>query len=172
MLDLKRVVNWTGSITQDSTSRILAQILELHKERPEETITLILSSSGGQSASGFVFCDLISALNVKLDTIGTGYVDSTAVIIFLAGKRRLITPHTSMTIHQASRNFSGSDQSVPLRGMQRAVKDLGMTSNWYRSLVAKKTKLTINEIRDMELQETVLYPGQILKLGFAHGIFK
>ena len=102
----ERTLEWLGGVTYANLQTILSGIKELMREDSEEEIHLLISSYGGATGIGMSFYDAVKGwLKPRLCTIGSGDVDSSGVIVFLAGEKRYLTENTTMLLHLAGRTF-------------------------------------------------------------------
>lgn len=154
--------------------RVCGEILQLFKDAPQEEITLFLTSSGGDASAGFAFLDLMRGANVNLTTIALGEVDSIAIIVFLAGRRRLVGPHTTMFFHQPRRGFPSN--GVQARTQEIAVQETRTLMQWYSAVVysaiAPEAKLSPGDILQWQNNERTLVPEEMISLGIAHRLFQ
>jgi ATP-dependent protease ClpP protease subunit len=171
MFEFKRIVWMMGTINPDNISRLYDKISGFHEENSEEPIHLYISSSGG-SVVGYAFYDFIRGADINLHTYAMAYVDSMAVVLFLAGKKRFVSSHASMTLHQNSSTFN-KDTRLPLRELQRTVSEAEMYASFYEDVIHERTegKMSREEARRLQAEECVLRPSEILKYGLAHEVW-
>src|SRR5438045_924707 len=62
-------------------------------------IQILFSSSGGLVDEGFALHNFLRALPVKLTMHAIGYVDSMALVVFLAGEIRFCSPDATFLFH-------------------------------------------------------------------------
>jgi ATP-dependent protease ClpP protease subunit len=65
-------------------------------------IQILFSSSGGDVVEGFSLYNFLRTLPVKLTMHAIGYVDSMAMVVFLAADQRFCTPDSSFLFHDFS----------------------------------------------------------------------
>lgn len=174
MRNLNRAIPWFGEINLPNMEKVCGEILRFLKDAPQEEITLFLTSSGGDVAAGFAFLDLIRGANVNLTTVALGEVDSMAIIVFLAGRRRLVGPHTTMFFHQPRRGFPAN--GVQARTQEVAVQETRTLIGWYsevvQSAVSPDAGLSCDDIVRWQSEEKTLAPEEMLRLGIAHRLFQ
>jgi ATP-dependent Clp protease protease subunit len=171
MIKTNRVVQWFGPIDTEKFNKVSADIVRLWGAEESE-IFLFINSTGGDASIGFAFYDLIKAMKIKLVTVAIGEADSMAIIVFLAGERRLVTPHTSMLFHQPSRSFP-ANRSIPSRSMRAGVEEMGRMEHWYSNIIEKETggKLSTQTAIDKQLLEESMDPKTMIEWGLAHELF-
>ncbi len=170
-MNLDRTLPWVGDVNVKNFEEVSKGILNLLKENKDEVIRLILTSEGGFTDIAFSFYDLVRLVwKPKLHTIGSGSVDSSALLILLAGERRFVTPHTTLYIHQMGRHFK--DVRISTATINGLGKDLRHCEDKLAEIVAEKTggKIEKKAFLNMMLSETVLTSADALMLGLVHEI--
>lgn len=167
-----RMVALVGAINAEEIKRVTKDILSLYKEDKEGEIFLTVTSEGGHTNIGFGFYDLMLGLGIPLTTIGLGDVDSMGVIIFLAGRHRLVTPHSTMLLHELGRKFS-SERRYTTREMSGMSQEDKMLDEYYRQIVCDRTgnKCDVEICDRLMNAPTVLSPLQMIELGLAHELW-
>ena len=79
---------------------LLKKTVDLRGYEPE--IRLFIHSEGGDVYSGFSAMDHIQNSKISITTIADGCCASAGTFILLAGKKRLMNPHSYILIHQIS----------------------------------------------------------------------
>ena len=171
-LNLNRIVPWFGAVNTENMSKVMAELVKLNKEDRDARITLFVMTAGGSSAIGFGFYDVVRGMNLPIDTVGSGFVDSMGVIIFLVGKHRLVTPHTSMLIHEGRRYFS-EKETITRRDSLAYQEESELYKGFYEGIVEENTdgRIAPTQLEDMMLHNTVLNPDRMIELGLAHGLW-
>ncbi|MEI8632828.1 ATP-dependent Clp protease proteolytic subunit [Vibrio sp. PP-XX7] len=108
----------SGEIDQKLAEKVTAQLLIL-QEMGDEPIKLFINSQGGHVESGDTIHDMIQFVKPKVLTIGTGWVASAGITIYLGADKsdRYTLPNTRFMIHQ------------PLGGVQGRVSDIEIEAN-------------------------------------------
>jgi ATP-dependent Clp protease protease subunit len=103
----------SGEINQALAEKVTAQLLLL-QEMGDEPIKLYMNSQGGHVEAGDTIHDMIRFIKPKVLVIGTGWVASAGITIYLAADRedRYSLPNTRYMIHQ------------PLGGVQGQATDI------------------------------------------------
>ena len=96
-----RSIMISGEINQELAQKICAQLLIL-QEMGDAPIKLFINSQGGHVEAGDTIHDMIRFIKPPVYIIGTGWVASAGVSIYLAAdkSRRLSLPNTRYMIHQ------------------------------------------------------------------------
>ncbi len=168
----KRTLEWMGGVNQETLNRITGEIKRLVGENHEEPINLIVNSHGGPTGIGMTFFDLVRKFfRANLHTIGTGDVDSSGIIVFLAGNKRSLMANTTLLFHMAGRYFDGA-RRITTSDMRAMLKEDTLKDHQYASVVAHQSggRLTQTQVLEMMKTNTVLSPSEAIELGLAHEI--
>lgn len=172
--NVARTVEWLGGVTYAHLESTLSNIKRLMQENAEEEITLIVSSFGGATGIGMSFYDAVKTfLRPKLVTVGSGDVDSSGIIVFLAGERRYLTPNTTLLLHLGGRTFE-RDKRFSTWDMENSLKEDKLKDFQYASVISHATrgKYTTKKILDMMAQNTILTAEEAVNMGIAHRVLR
>ncbi|WP_257675312.1 ATP-dependent Clp protease proteolytic subunit [Clostridium felsineum] len=105
----------SGEINQALAEKVSTQLLIL-QEMGDEPIKIFINSQGGHVEAGDTIHDMIKFVKPRVKVIGTGWVASAAITIYLAADKedRYSLPNTRYLIHQ------------PLGGVQGQASDVGI----------------------------------------------
>lgn len=97
----QRTILIYGEINQDLAKSVTEQLLYLSAVS-DDPITMFINSQGGHVESGDTIHDVIRFIKPKVKMIGTGWVASAGITIYLAAdkKDRYSLPNTRYMIHQ------------------------------------------------------------------------
>ncbi len=104
-----RLILLFGEINEKVARETTAQLLAL-SEISHDPVRLVISSPGGHVESGDAIHDMIRFVGAPVTVIGTGWVASAGVHIYLAAarERRYCTPNTRFLLHQPMGGIGGS----------------------------------------------------------------
>ena len=115
----------SGEINQALAEKVMTQLLLL-QEAGDEPIKLFINSQGGHVEAGDTIHDMIRFVRPRVLVIGTGWVASAGITIFLAADKedRYSLPTTRYMIHQPLGGVQGqasdimieADEIVKMRG--------------------------------------------------------
>ena len=110
-----RTIFISGEINQELAEKVSTQLLLL-QEMGEEPIKLFINSQGGHVEAGDTIHDMIKFIKPRVIIIGTGWVASAGITIYLAADKedRYSLPNTRYMIHQ------------PLGGCQGQATDINI----------------------------------------------
>jgi ATP-dependent protease ClpP protease subunit len=171
-VDLKRIVHWIGGVNADSTSHAIQSIQKFLDRDALSPITMVVTSPGGSSGVAMSFYDSMKHIyKPHLNTIGSGDVDSSGIILFLSGAHRSLTSNTTLFLHLASRTFDGN-RRLSTHEMEAILKEDKLKDFQYATIVAEHTagRLSSQDVLDMMARNTVLTPTEALEYGLTHEI--
>ena len=108
-----RTIIISGEINQALAERVIAQLLIL-EEMGNEPIKIFINSQGGHVEAGDTIHDMIKFVKPKVIIIGTGWVASAGITIYLAADKenRYSLPNTRYMIHQPLGGFNGQATDI------------------------------------------------------------
>src|SRR5215471_13535453 len=114
-----RTIILFGEITQKVAQSTVAQLLALAEEN-SEPIRMIINSPGGHVESGDSIHDMVKFVRPKVQMIGTGWVASAGVHIFLAAAKenRYCLPNTRFMIHQPLGGAGGPASDIAIEAKE------------------------------------------------------
>ncbi len=167
-----RMIEWLGGVDYFNLQNILTNMKELVLEDSEGEIQMIVNSYGGTTGIGMNFYDSVhSLLKPNLTTIGSGDVDSSGIIVFLAGKNRYLTKNTTLLFHLAGRTF-GIEKRFSTLDLENILKEDKLKDYQYACVVSDATEGKFSPERVLELMRanTVLTAEEAVSMGLAHKV--
>jgi ATP-dependent Clp protease protease subunit len=116
-----RIIVLGTPIDEEVANRVLAQMLFLEAEDPQQDISLYINSPGGAVPASFAIYDTIAAVKPDVTTICIGRASGTAALLVARGTRgkRFATP--SAQIEFAALKVAGNE-SPPLEQVQELLR--------------------------------------------------
>ena len=110
-----RTVLIFGEVDMKMAERVTANLLALAAEGDGD-IRIVLNSPGGHVESGDTIHDMVKALRPRVKMIGTGWVASAGVHIFLGADKanRFSMPNTRFMIHQPLGGVRGKASDIEI----------------------------------------------------------
>ena len=114
-----RSIMISGDINQKLAQKISTQLLIL-QELGSEPIKLFINSQGGHVEAGDTIHDMIRFVHPQVYIIGTGWVASAGVNIFLSvdTRHRFSLPNTRFMIHQPSGGVQGASTDIAIEAQE------------------------------------------------------
>jgi ATP-dependent Clp protease protease subunit len=108
ILKKTRIIMISGEINQKLAERVCNNLLYL-QEISNDPIKIMINTQGGHVESGDTIHDMIKFVKPRIIMIGTGWVASAGIIIYLAAekKNRYSLPNTRYLLHQPSGEMIG-----------------------------------------------------------------
>ena len=131
----ERVIFLVGPVNDASANLVVAQLLFLEAENPDQDIHLYINSPGGSVTAGMSIYDTMNFIKPDVSTLCLGQAASMGAFLLSAGTKgkRYALPHSRVMIHQPL--ISG--------GLGGQASDIEIHA---RELL--KTKATLNELLD------------------------
>ncbi|RYC72534.1 ATP-dependent Clp protease proteolytic subunit [Candidatus Nanogingivalis gingivitcus] len=115
----ERVIFLGDEINSQTANIVVAQLLHLAYQNPDEDIKLYINSPGGSVYDGLAILDTINFIKPDVQTIGIGLQASMGAFLLAAGTKgkRGILPNARVMIHQPSSGTRGkiTDQEIDLK---------------------------------------------------------
>ena len=141
---LKDRIIFIGSAVDDHMATlIIAQLLFLESDEPDQDIYLYINSPGGQVSSGMAIYDTMQYIKPDVQTICIGQAASMGAMLLAAGaqKKRFALPHSRIMIHQPSGGFQGQHTDIEIQAKEitriRAILD---------SILAKHSGKSVDQV--------------------------
>lgn len=163
-----RTIYFFAEVDEESTLEAFKLIQEIELDDTDKPIELIINSVGGSVHDGLALYDRLSHSPCTIVTVGTGMVASIAVLIYLAGDRRLLTENTRLLYHQAYTELEGktSDIKISYQEMQ-AVEDI------INELVSERTGLDLSRLeKEINKGDVWITPSQAVEIGYTHEVIE
>jgi ATP-dependent Clp protease, protease subunit len=147
LLFQSRYVMVFGTIDDKVAAATCRRLLAL-AEQSDAPITLLISSPGGHVESGDAIHDMIRFVRAPVTTVGSGWVASAGVHIFLAPPkdRRVCLPNTRFMIHQPAGGAGGQATDIAIQA-----REILRTRERIARVIAKQTGKPYEKVlADME----------------------
>lgn len=165
-----RTMEYFGNVNYGTNERILNLIKESLVNYPEEELYLVVTSAGGPTGTALSFYDSVrSILHATMTTIASGDVDSSGILIFLAGQKRYVTKHTTLLLHLSGRTFD-SGKRYTAEEIDAMVKEDRIKDKQYASVIAEHSNLSAQHVMKMMRCHSLLTPDKLIKYGLAEAI--
>ena len=115
----ERVIFLGDEVNSQTANLVVAQLLHLAYQNPDEDIKLYINSPGGSVYDGLAIYDTMNFIKPDVQTIGIGLQASMGAFLLSAGAKgkRAVLGNSRMMIHQPSSGTQGkiTDQEITLR---------------------------------------------------------
>ncbi len=115
-----RIIFIGTSIEDHMANLIIAQLLFLESDEPDQDIYLYVNSPGGQVSSGLAVYDTMQYIKPDVQTICLGQAASMGALLLAAGAKgkRFVLPHSRIMIHQPSGGFQGQSTDIQIQAQE------------------------------------------------------
>jgi ATP-dependent Clp protease protease subunit len=99
---------------------IIAQMLFLESDEPDQDIYLYINSPGGHVSSGLAIYDTMQYIKPDVQTICLGQAASMGALLLAAGTagKRYTLPNSRIMIHQPSGGFQGQSTDIQIQAKE------------------------------------------------------
>ncbi len=158
----ERIILLGTPIEDQMANLIVAQLLFLEHDNPEQDIQLYINSPGGSVTAGLAIYDTMRAIRPHVSTVCVGMAGSMATPLLAGGARgkRFSLPHSTIHMHPAGGGARGYAPDVEIMA-----KELLRLQQIIRELLAKDTGQPIERIaRDFD-RDLFMSPEQAKEYG-------
>jgi ATP-dependent Clp protease, protease subunit len=166
----ERVVFFSGEVEENMTNILVAQLLFLEAENPDQPINMYIKSPGGSVYDGLAVYDVMQYIKCPVHTYVTGWAASMGSFIAQAGEpgHRYLLPRAMTMIHQPSSGTRGkvSDMEIDLAEGIRLKRELtelyvkhnskGVTYDQFKELLDRDKWLTAPEALQLGLADHIV----------------
>ena len=163
----RREVECIGEITEDSVAALIIQLRYLHREAPEQEITMYINSPGGEVSSGLALYDVMKAIQCPIRTVCVGTAASMAAILFLSGDKRDMLAHSKVMIHDPliPGGIGGSALKV-----DAVARNLMQTRQTIADIISKHTGKSLEDVLAKTASDSYFDAEQAVEWGLADRI--
>jgi ATP-dependent Clp protease, protease subunit len=142
---------------------VMAQLLHLDSEDPEQDINLYINSPGGSVYAGMAIYDTMRFVNCDVATTALGMAASMGAFLLAAGTKgkRSALPNTRILLHQPSVGGLGGQVS----DVEIHARELMRTKKRGNELLAEMTGQTVDKIEHDTDRDYMLSAEQAVEYG-------
>lgn len=111
-----RVIFISGEITDAAASAVVAQLLFLEAQAPDEDICIYINSVGGSVSAGMAIYDTMRYIKCDVSTVCVGVAASMGAFLLAGGTKgkRFALPNSEIMIHQPLGTANGQASDVQI----------------------------------------------------------
>ena len=164
-----REIFLTTSVDVETSSNLIKQLMVLEKLDPEKEITFYINSPGGEVVSGLAVYDYIRMMKAPVRTVCIGTAASMGAMLFLAGDKREMLPHTRLMIHDPA--YGGGDMAGKKpHELQQYVDKLRQIQEIIVKIIAEKTGRSLDEVFEKTKEDSYFNASEAIEYGLATGV--
>jgi ATP-dependent protease ClpP protease subunit len=127
-----------------------------------------IASGGGDVVAAFAMFNEIIGMDIPVDTHNAGAVDSSAIMPFMAGRRRTASTMSAFMFHQTVWSFPTVSQTGTQ--IKDASRWLALYDGMVADTIATRTTLSRDQVLEMMRDGASLTPKEALATGIVHAI--
>jgi ATP-dependent Clp protease, protease subunit len=138
-----RIIFVSGKIDTEMANTVVAQLLFLEKENPNEDIQMFINSYGGEITAGMAILDTMNYIKCNVSTIVVGLAASMSSILLANGTKgkRFALPNSKIHIHQPLGGVEGQASDIAIEA-----EEILKTRKKLYEILSKKTGKSIKDI--------------------------
>jgi ATP-dependent Clp protease protease subunit len=150
-----------GEIEDHMANLVIAQLLFLESENPDQEISLYINSPGGVLTAGFAIYDTMQFIKPDVSTLCLGQAASAGSLLLAAGApgKRYSLPNARIMIHQPHGGYRGQATDIAIHAREALL--MRERLNYILSEHSNKTpeEVMIDTERDnfMSAEEAIVY---------------
>jgi ATP-dependent Clp protease, protease subunit len=118
---LKERIIFLGTPLDDQVaSLVVAELLHLESEEPDEDISIYINSPGGSVYAGLTIYDAMQFVRPDIQTTCVGIAMAMSALLLAAGTqgKRAALPNAKILLHQLSGGFEGQASDIEIRARE------------------------------------------------------
>ena len=158
-----RIIFLGTPMNDQVANSIMAQLLVLESEDPEQDINLYINSPGGSVSAGLAIYDTMQFVKPDIVTTALGMAASMGAFLLAAGTKgkRNALPNTRILLHQPSvGGLAGQASDVEIHA-----KELLMTKRRLNEILAENTGQPIERIERDTDRDYIMGPEEAVEYG-------
>ena len=160
----ERVIFLVGPVNDASANLVVAQLLFLEAENPDQDIHLYINSPGGSVTAGMSIYDTMNFIKPDVSTLCLGQAASMGAFLLSAGTKgkRYALPHSRVMIHQPliSGGLGGQASDIEIHA-----RELLKTKATLNELLAKHSGQPLEKIERDTDRDTFLSAEEAVNYG-------
>ena len=160
---LKDRIVFLGTPINDVVANlIIAQLLFLEAEDPDQDISFYINSPGGSVTAGLAIYDTMQYIRPDVSTICIGLAASAGALLLTAGapKKRYTLPHSTIMIHQPLGGVQGQATDIEIHA-----REILRIKNTLNTIMVKHTGQPLERIAVDTERDRFLTPQEAQEYG-------
>ena len=157
-----RIILLTEEVTTVSATSIIAQLLFLESENPDNPITIYINSPGGNISDGLAIYDVMNKVKCPIITVCVGMAASMGAFLLSCGSRghRYAMPNSTIMIHQPLGGVQGQATEIEIV----AKRILTLRKKMF-SIMSKNSNIDEEAMAKACERDNYLTPEEALEMG-------
>ncbi|MGB3485186.1 MAG: ATP-dependent Clp protease proteolytic subunit [Mycobacterium sp.] len=160
----ERIVYLGTGIDSGVANALIAQLLHLEADNPEQEISLYVNSEGGDLSAMLAVYDTMRFIKAPVATICIGQAVAAGAVLLAAGApgRRAVLPHSRVVLHQPAAQGRGTIPDLILQA-----DEVVRVRNQLEAILARHTGRGVDELRHDTDRDRVFDAAQAVAYGLA-----
>jgi len=133
-----------------------------------DNLYLMLSTPGGQVASGITVYNFLLSLPVPITTHNIGNIDSIGNAIFLSGKTRLACKHSTFMFHGVG--FDIANQRFEEKNLRESLNSLLADQQRIGDIISERTNISSDKVGELFREARTKNSDDALEAGIIHKV--
>jgi ATP-dependent Clp protease, protease subunit len=157
-----RIVFLGTPINDVVANLIIAQLLFLEAEDPEQDISFYINSPGGSVTAGLAIYDTMQYIRPDVSTICIGLAASAGALLLAAGaaKKRFTLPHATIMIHQPLGGVQGQASDIEIHA-----REILRMRNVLNDILVSHTGQSLDRIAEDTERDRFMTPEEAVTYG-------
>jgi ATP-dependent Clp protease protease subunit len=140
----ERIVYLGTAIDSGVANALIAQLLHLEADDPEQEVNLYINSDGGDPSAMLAIYDTMHFIKAPVATTCIGQAVATAAVLLAAGApgRRAVLPHSRVVLHQPAAQGRGTIPDLILQA-----DEVVRVRNQLEAILTRHTSRNLEELR-------------------------
>jgi ATP-dependent Clp protease protease subunit len=165
----ERVIFLGQAIDDEIANLVVAQLLHLEAEDPEQDICIYVNSPGGVVYAGLAIYDTMQFIKPDVQTICCGIAMSMGALILAGGTagKRAVLSNSRVLIHQVTGGFQGQGSDIEIHAKETlALRDI------LEDLYAEHTGQSREQLRQDMDRDNYMSPQTAVDYGLADRVLR
>ncbi|WP_304106206.1 ClpP family protease [Mycolicibacterium bacteremicum] len=160
----ERIVYLGTAIDSGVANALIAQLLHLEADNPEQEIALYINSEGGDLSAMLAVYDTMRFIKAPVATTCIGQAVATGAVLLAAGApgRRSVLPHSRVVLHQPAAQGRGTIPDLILQA-----DEVVRTRNQLEVILARHTGRSTDQLRHDTDRDRVFDADEAVAYGLA-----
>ncbi len=165
----ERIIYLGTGIDDGVANAIIAQLIHLESESPEQPINLYINSSGGSIPATLAIYDAMQYVHCDVATTCVGQAAATAAVLLAGGTpgKRQILAHGRVVIHAPAAEGRG-----PIPDLVLEADEVERVRTMLETILAEHTGRTAAQVRDDTERDLILTPEAALDYGVVDAVLR
>jgi ATP-dependent Clp protease protease subunit len=158
----ERIIFLVGTVNDQVSTLVTAQLLFLESENPKKEISLYINSAGGLVTSGLGIYDTMQYIKPPVSTLCIGQACSMGSFLLAAGEKgkRFSLPNSRIMVHQPSAGYQGQATDIEIHA-----KEIINLKDRLNKIYSKHTKKGEAEIKKALERDNFMTPTEAKSFG-------